>query len=154
MTKHLNLYIALLLIIILNLYVVYTTYHKEGFLVKLFKTAFNLIPIPAISEFYKNEIKTNNFFNFFFEFGFATFKLILLIGVMPWLLIVTVKAGVIGGMQAVTSGMFSAANFMFSKPKLTINPLTLINNKKMAATQLKLASIENKLKCLDDGSCS
>lgn len=154
MTKHLNLYIALVLIIILNLYVVYTTYHKEGFLVGVFKAIFKLIPIPAIGDYYNEEIKTNNIFLFFLEFGFATFKLVLLVGVMPWLLIVAVKAGVIGGMQAVTSGMFSAANFMFSKPKLSINPLTLINNKKMAATQLKLASIENKLKCLDDGSCS
>ena len=154
MTKHLNLYMALSLIIILNLYVVYSTYDKEGFIVEIFKSVFNLIPIPEIAKYYKKEIKTSNIFKFFLEFGFATFKLILLVGVMPWLLIVAVKAGVIGGMQAVTSGMFSAASFMVSKPKLSINPLTLMNNRKMAATQLKLASIENKLKCLDDGSCS
>ncbi len=111
----LNLYLSFLLIITMNSYVVYTTYYKEGFLkkikkgfgkvldfmsnifkivgdiiIKIIRQVFNIIPVKAVRDHYKKETKTSNLFKFLLLLCWATFKLVLLIGVMPFVLLFVV----------------------------------------------------------------
>ena len=173
----LNLYLALLLIITMNSYVVYSTYYKEGFIksikkgfssvtgglkkafnfmskifdivggiiIQIVRQVFNIIPIKAVRDHYKRETQTGNVFKFILLVGWATFKLILLIGVMPYVLMIIVMLLVIWGIFTLISGMFRFVSFMFRRPKLDLNPITLANNQTLSNATEKIALLEEKI---------
>lgn len=165
-----NIYLALLLIITMNCYVVYTTYHKEAFvgkavkgigkvfkfmsnifnivgdiIIKIFRQVFNLIPVKAVRDHYKKETNTSNLFKFFLLVGWATFKLILLIGVMPFVLMFVVMMASTVGSGMVMKKMYEFVKFMFKKPKLDLNAITLSNNQKLADASEQISALEKKI---------
>ena len=63
--KHKNIYLALILVIILNSYVFYIYHGSEGFavdaigapIIAIVRGVFNLIPIPAIKDYFNENTK-------------------------------------------------------------------------------------------------
>lgn len=96
----------LFLIITLNTYVSCKREEKEGFLKGIVDGVLNLVPVEPVKDFLQNEVADGgDGFEVLISLAFGIFKLIVIIGVMPFVMLFAMKASVIGGMSMVTSGM-------------------------------------------------
>ena len=120
----------LICIIILNLYVGSKSKHnKEGFLKQTSQVVLSMVPIPAIKKYYKKETKNSkNEFDYYLKFSFATFKLIVLVGILPFVMIVLVKFIIISGFYSIVNGSISFLYWMMSPPKDGVQNAALIAN--------------------------
>lgn len=142
--KKVKLSFLLISVLVLNLYIVYNFHvKKEGFIKETIKGVLNIIPVKPIKKFLKKEVnKTNNEFKAILYLAVGIFKLIVLIGVMPFVMIFLVKIVVIGGLRTIMSSITSAVVFMFSAPKVNIDAMSAssfeeINNLKKDFEELK-----------------
>ena len=128
--------IILVLIILLNLY------HgsripkqREGFIKSAVSGVMELIPIPQIRDYLKNEMNQGKGgFNTLLTLGVALFKLTILVGVVPFVMFIVAKIVSVGGMATVSSGIMKFATFMISRRKL--------NLEKMNRAQIQLMNQE------------
>lgn len=98
----------LFLIITLNTYVGCKREEKEGFIKGIVDGVLNLVPVEPVKDFLQKEVGDGgDGFGVLISLGFGIFKLIVIIGVMPFVMLFAMKAAVIGGMTMVTTGMFS-----------------------------------------------
>ena len=98
--------ILLFLIISLNTYIGCKRDEKEGFIKGVVNGVLEIIPIEPIKDFLQEDVeKGEGGFEVLLVLAFSIFKLIILIGVMPFVMLFVAKASVIWGMMTVTSGM-------------------------------------------------
>ena len=126
--------IILVLIILLNLYHG-SRIQREGFIKSAVSGVMELIPIPQIRDYLKNEMNQGKGgFNTLLTLGFALFKLTILVGVVPFVMFIVAKIVSFGGMTTVSSGIMKFATFMISRRKL--------NLEKMNRAQIQLMNQE------------
>jgi hypothetical protein len=102
-----------------------------------------MVPIPAIKKFYKKETKkSKNEFDYYLKFSFATFKLIVLVGILPFVMIVLVKFIIISGFYSIANGSISFFYWMVSPPKDGVQKAALIAN---TVLDDKVKELEEKL---------
>lgn len=117
--------IVLILIILLNLY------HgsripkqQEGFIKSAVSGVMELIPFKPIRRFLQNEMdQGKGGFKTLLTLGSALFKLVMLIGVVPFVMFILAKIISFGGMTTVSSGIMKFATFMISRKKLNLEKL-------------------------------
>ena len=96
----------LFLIITLNTYIGCKREEKEGFIKGIVNGVLEIIPLKPIKDFLQDEVEQGEGgFEVLLVLAFGIFKLIIIIGVMPFVMLFAMKASVIGGMSMVTSGM-------------------------------------------------
>ena len=106
--EKIKIMILLFLIITLNTYIGCKREEKEGFIKGIVTGVLEIIPIEPIKDFLQEDVKKGGGgFEVLLVLAFSIFKLIILIGVMPFVMLFVMKAAVIAGMMKVTSGMFS-----------------------------------------------
>lgn len=104
--KKIKIGTILLLIISLNIYIGCKIEKKEGFIKGVVNGVLNIIPIEPIRDFLQDEVEQGGGgFEVLLVLAFGIFKLIIIVGVMPFVMLFVMKAAVIGGMMSVTSGM-------------------------------------------------
>lgn len=100
--------ILLFLIISLNTYIGCKRDEKEGFIKGVVNGVLEIIPIEPIKDFLQEDVeKGEGGFEVLLVLAFSIFKLIIIIGVMPFVMLFVMKAAVIAGMMKVTTGMLS-----------------------------------------------
>lgn len=139
-----RLYCLLISILVLNLYVVYRFRKtKEGFIETIIHGVLEIIPIPAIKYFLQDEVdQDGGGFKAVLNLAIGIFKLIVLIGVMPFLLLFVAKAVSLGGMMAVKSFVSSFVSFMFSKQKVNMDAFSMENFKQIQSLTQKVEQLE------------
>ena len=139
-----RLYCLLISILVLNLYVVYRFRKtKEGFIESIIHGVLEIIPIPAIKDFLQDEVEQGGGgFKAVLNLAIGIFKLIVLIGVMPFLLLFVAKAVSLGGMMAVKSFVSSFVSFMFSKQKVNMDAFSMENFKQIQSLTQKVEQLE------------
>ena len=107
------------------------------------KQIFKLIPIKPISKYLKDETKgSKNFFDLIIKLVFAGFKIVLLLGVLPWILVAICSAGSIAGMSMVAKSMFSFIKYMFMGSASDIQSNLM---EQQNISNQKIAELENKI---------
>ena len=141
-----RLYYLLMIILVLNLYVVYRFHRtKEGFIKSTVNGVLEIIPIPAIKDFLQDEVNEGGGgFEVLLNLAIGIFKLIVLIGVMPFLLLFVAKAVSLGGMLTVKSFVSSFVSFMFSKQNVNMDAFSMENFKKIQSLTQKVEQFKNK----------
>ena len=144
-----RLYCLLISILVLNLYVVYRFRKtKEGFIESIIHGVLEIIPIPAIKDFLQDEVEQGGGgFKAVLNLAIGIFKLIVLIGVMPFLLLFVAKAVSLGGMMAVKSFAYNFVSFMFSKQKVNMDAFTIDNQKQIESLTQKVEHLKNNPCC-------
>ena len=144
-----RLYCLLISILVLNLYVVYRFRKtKEGFIESIIHGVLEIIPIPAIKDFLQDEVdQGGGGFKAVLNLAIGIFKLIVLIGVMPFLLLFVAKAVSLGGMMAVKSFAYNFVSFMFSKQKVNMDAFTMDNQKQIESLTQKVEHLKNNPCC-------
>ena len=144
-----RLYCLLISILVLNLYVVYRFRKtKEGFIESIIHGVLEIIPIPAIKDFLQDEVEQGGGgFKAVLNLAIGIFKLIVLIGVMPFLLLFVAKAVSLGGMMAVKSFAYNFVSFMFSKQKVNMDAFTMDNQKQIESLTQKVEHLKNNPCC-------
>ena len=139
-----RLYCLLISILVLNLYVVYRFRKtKEGFIDSIIHGVLEIIPIPAIKDFLQDEVdQGGGGFKAVLNLAIGIFKLIVLIGVMPFLLLFVAKAVSLGGMMAVKSFAYNFVSFMFSKQKVNMDAFSMENFKQIQSLTQKVEQLE------------
>lgn len=142
-----KMYCLLISIIVLNLYVVYRFHKtKEGFIGPIINGVLEIIPIPAIKDFLQDEVdQGGGGFKAVLNLAIGIFKLIVLVGIMPFLLMFVAKAVSLGGMLTVKSFIFKFVSFMFSKRKVNMDAFTMDNQKQIESLTRQVERLE-KLK--------
>ena len=139
-----RLYCLLISILVLNLYVVYRFRKtKEGFIETIIHGVLEIIPIPPIKDFLQDEVdQGGGGFKAVLNLAIGIFKLIVLIGVMPFLLLFVAKAVSLGGMMAVKSFAYNFVSFMFSKQKVNMDAFSMENFKQIQSLTQKVEQLE------------
>lgn len=139
-----RLYCLLISILVLNLYVVYRFHRtKEGFIKPTVNGVLEIIPIPAIKDFLQDEVNEGGGgFEVLLNLAIGIFKLIVLIGVMPFLLLFVAKAVSLGGMLTVKSFVSSFVSFMFSKQKVNMGAFSMENFKQIQSLPQNVEQLE------------
>ncbi len=143
------MYCLLISIIVLNLYVVYRFHKtKEGFIGPIINGVLEIIPIPAIKDFLQDEVdQGGGGFKAVLNLAIGIFKLIVLVGIMPFLLMFVAKAVSLGGMLTVKSFIFKFVSFMFSKRKVNMDAFTMDNQKQIESLTQKVEHLKNNPCC-------
>ena len=143
------MYCLLISIIVLNLYVVYRFHKtKEGFIGPIINGVLEIIPIPAIKDFLQDEVdQGGGGFKAVLNLAIGIFKLIVLVGIMPFLLMFVAKAVSLGGMLTVKSFIFKFVSFMFSKRKVNMDAFTIDNQKQIESLTQKVEHLKNNPCC-------
>lgn len=136
--------LLLFMIIPLNLYVLIHNQPREGFVKDLVKGVLELIPIEPIKLFLQTEVTKGEDEEIVLSIAIGIFKLILLVGVMPFLLVFAVKFIVIGGMQAVGSSMISGMKKMTQEEKIDVTAIALKNHNDMKFIQKEIQSLKKQ----------
>jgi len=133
----------------LNLYVVYRFHKtKEGFIGPIINGVLEIIPIPAIKDFLQDEVdQGGGGFKAVLNLAIGIFKLIVLVGIMPFLLMFVAKAVSLGGMLTVKSFIFKFVSFMFSKRKVNMDAFTMDNQKQIESLTQKVEHLKNNPCC-------
>ena len=98
----------LFLIITLNTYIGCKREEKEGFIKGIVTGVLEIIPIEPIKDFLQEDVKKGKGgFEVLLVLAFSIFKLIILLGVMPFVMLFVMKAAVISAMMKCVSGMIS-----------------------------------------------
>lgn len=144
-----KMYCLLISIIVLNLYVVYRFHKtKEGFIGPIINGVLEIIPIPAIKDFLQDEVdQGGGGFKAVLNLAIGIFKLIVLVGIMPFLLMFVAKAVSLGGMLTVKSFIFKFVSFMFSKRKVNMDAFTMENQKQIESLTQKVEHLKNNPCC-------
>jgi len=144
-----KMYCLLISIIVLNLYVVYRFHKtKEGFIGPIINGVLEIIPIPAIKDFLQDEVdQGGGGFKAVLNLAIGIFKLIVLVGIMPFLLMFVAKAVSLGGMLTVKSFIFKFVSFMFSKRKVNMDAFTIDNQKQIESLTQKVEHLKNNPCC-------
>tara|TARA_B100000886_G_scaffold7497_2_gene4839 strand:+ start:2191 stop:2655 length:465 start_codon:yes stop_codon:yes gene_type:complete len=144
-----KMYCLLISIIVLNLYVVYRFHKtKEGFIGPIINGVLEIIPIPAIKDFLQDEVdQGGGGFKAVLNLAIGIFKLIVLVGIMPFLLMFVAKAVSLGGMLTVKSFIFKFVSFMFSKRKVNMDAFTMDNQKQIESLTQKVEHLKNNPCC-------
>lgn len=139
-----KMYCLLISIIVLNLYVVYRFHKtKEGFIGPIINGVLEIIPIPAIKDFLQDEVdQGGGGFKAVLNLAIGIFKLIVLVGIMPFLLMFVAKAVSLGGMLTVKSFIFKFVSFMFSKRKVNMDAFTMDNQKQIESLTRQVERLE------------
>ena len=139
-----KMYCLLISIIVLNLYVVYRFHKtKEGFIGPIINGVLEIIPIPAIKDFLQDEVdQGGGGFKAVLNLAIGIFKLIVLVGFMPFLLMFVAKAVSLGGMLTVKSFIFKFVSFMFSKRKVNMDAFTIDNQKQIESLTRQVERLE------------
>tara|TARA_B100001027_G_C16162371_1_gene283184 strand:- start:260 stop:724 length:465 start_codon:yes stop_codon:yes gene_type:complete len=144
-----KMYCLLISILVLNLYVVYRFHKtKEGFIGPIINGVLEIIPIPAIKDFLQDEVdQGGGGFKAVLNLAIGIFKLIVLVGIMPFLLMFVAKAVSLGGMLTVKSFIFKFVSFMFSKRKVNMDAFTMDNQKQIESLTQKVEHLKNNPCC-------
>lgn len=144
-----KMYCLLISIIVLNLYVVYRFHKtKEGFIGPIINGVLEIIPIPAIKDFLQDEVdQGGGGFKAVLNLAIGIFKLIVLVGIMPFLLMFVAKAVSLGGMLTVKSFIFKFVSFMFSKRKVNMDAFTMDNQKQIESLTQTVEHLKNNPCC-------
>ena len=144
-----KMYCLLISILVLNLYVVYRFHKtKEGFIGPIINGVLEIIPIPAIKDFLQDEVdQGGGGFKAVLNLAIGIFKLIVLVGIMPFLLMFVAKAVSLGGMLTVKSFIFKFVSFMFSKRKVNMDAFTIDNQKQIESLTQKVEHLKNNPCC-------
>ena len=139
-----KMYCLLISIIVLNLYVVYRFHKtKEGFIGPIINGVLEIIPIPAIKDFLQDEVdQGGGGFKAVLNLAIGIFKLIVLVGIMPFLLMFVAKAVSLGGMLTVKSFIFKFVSFMFSKRNVNMDAFTMDNQKQIESLTRQVERLE------------
>ena len=112
----------------------------------IIKEILKIIPKP-ISKYLKKETKNNkNFFDLIIKLIFAGFKLVLLLGVLPWILVAICSAGSVAGMSMLANGIFSFSKYMFMGSASDVQ--NSLSNQLEFSDQ-RISDLENKINQLN-----
>ena len=127
--KKVKISFLLICVILLNLYIVYTFHSKkEGFIKETIQGVLSIIPIKPVQKFLKKEVNAaNDPFEAILFLAVGIFKLIVLIGVMPFVMIFLVKIIIIGGFMTILGGIKKLISFMITAPKPNIDAMSAAN---------------------------
>ena len=86
-----------------------------------------------------------NIFQIFLNLAYTIFILFVVIAIMPYVIMIMVQVFIVGTMSFVTSNIYKFFNFMITKPKMDLGPITMFNAERLDGLQNELEQMKQKI---------